>query len=192
MEKKNEMMLLVSIAFVVGLLVGIIGANVMQDTPTPGQTASAPPPTTGGQGNQQQQVQQLKKIVADDPENRNAWVRLGHAYFDSNQPTKAIEAYDKALALNSNDADVLTDQGVMFRRMGWYDKAIENFAKANEVNPSHAVSLFNMGIVYRYDLQDFDKAIEVWEKYLEVNPTGPQAEQVRAELEFLKNNSRGQ
>ncbi len=70
--------------------------------------------------------------------------------------------------------------------MGWYDKAIENFSRANEINPSHAVSLFNLGIVYRYDLQDFPKAIESWEQYLEIAPAGAQADQVRAELEFLK------
>lgn len=185
-------MLLLVIVFVVGVLVGIIGARVMQDSPKPTQTSSAPPPTAGAQGNQKQQIQQLKQIVADDPENRNAWVRLGHAYFDSNQPAKAIEAYDKALALNPNDADVLTDQGVMFRRMGWYDKAIENFSRAVEVNPSHSTSLFNMGIVYRYDLKEYDKAIEAWERFLEVNPTGPQADQVKAELEFLKSNSQKQ
>ncbi|NIQ98200.1 MAG: tetratricopeptide repeat protein [Desulfuromonadales bacterium] len=186
MEKKNEQMLLIVIAFAVGVLVGVIGAKVTQETPSQSPTAPAVAPPAAPQVNYQQQIQQLKQIVASDPENRNAWARLGHAYFDSNQPAKAIEAYDKALALNPNDADLLTDQGVMFRRMGWYDKAIENFSKANEVNPSHAVSLFNLGIVYRYDLQEFDKAIEAWEKYLQVNPTGQQAEQVKAELEFLK------
>ena len=37
----------------------------------------------------------LEEIVAREPGNRNAWVRLGHNFFDSNQPMRAINAYAK-------------------------------------------------------------------------------------------------
>ena len=74
----------------------------------------------------------------------------------------------------------------MFRRMGTYERAIQNFSKANEIDPTHAISLFNLGIVYRYDLKDFEKAQAAWTKYLEVNPNGAGSERVRQELEFLQ------
>lgn len=183
MEKKNETILIVVVTFLVGVLVGVIGIKATQGPGQKAQPVSAP---VAPQVNYEQQIQQLEKIVGQAPDNRNAWVQLGHAYFDSNQPAKAIDAYDKALALDPNDADVLTDQGVMFRRMGWFDKAIENFEKAHGVNSLHATSLLNLGIVYRYDLQEFDKAKDAWEKFLELQPTGQQADQIRAEIEFLK------
>jgi tetratricopeptide (TPR) repeat protein len=97
-----------------------------------------------------------------------------------------VEAYDRALELDPSDPNVLTDQGVMFRRLGWFDRAVENFTKASEIDPSHRQSLYNLGIVYRYDLQDFEKAGEAWEKFLALNPSGPGSDQVRAELEALK------
>ncbi len=53
---------------------------------------------------------------------------------------KAIDAYGKALELEANDANILTDQGVMYRRVGWYDKAITNFEKANALDRSHQQS----------------------------------------------------
>jgi len=74
----------------------------------------------------------------------------------------------------------------MFRRMGWFDRAIDNFSKAYQADPSHATSLFNLGIVYRYDVNDFAKAQEAWTKFLALNPTGPGSDRVRQELEFLK------
>jgi tetratricopeptide (TPR) repeat protein len=90
------------------------------------------------------------------------------------------------LELNGKDTDVLVDQGIMFRRVGWFDKAVENFNRALEINPRHQQALFNLGVVYRYDLQDYDKARETWSRYLEINPSGPGSDQVRAEMSFLE------
>lgn len=179
---KKENVLLVVIVLIVGVLVGIL---VSKGSRKPAKTASAPPQAAAPVANLQQTIKTLEGIVANDPANRNAWVELGHNYFDSDQPVKAIEAYDKALALGPDDANVLTDQGVMFRRMGQYDRAVENFNKANAIDPRHPQSLYNLGVVYRYDLKDFRKANEAWGKYLTLNPTGPGADQVRAEMQAL-------
>jgi len=179
---KKETVLLVGVVLIVGLLVGIL---IGKGGRGPVQAPSAAPQGAPAV-NYQQNIAMLEGIVAGDPNNRNAWVELGNNYFDSDQPVKAIEAYDKALALGGDDPNVLTDQGVMFRRMGWYDRAVENFTKASELAPTHAQSLYNLGVVYRFDLQDFAKAKEVWGRYLALNPSGPAAEQVRTEMQFME------
>lgn len=179
---KKETLLLVVVVLIVGILVGILVTRGGRGT---APTASAPPQAGAPVVNYQQTIKMLEGLVASDPSNRNAWVELGNNYFDSDQPVKAIEAYGKALALGPDDPNVLTDQGIMFRRMGWYDRAIENFSKAAALSPTHSQSLYNLGVVYRYDLQDFPKAKEVWSRFLALNPSGPSAEQVRSEMEFL-------
>ena len=182
---KKETIFFIVIALVAGVLIGVIYTNWKQ--------ASAPTASTVGTApvqapvNHQQQIAMLQEIVAREPGNRNAWVQLGHNYFDSDEPMPAVDAYAKALELNPDDPDILTDQGVMYRRLGWFDKAIDNFIQANKLNPNHQQSLYNLGIVYRYDLQDFDKAIDAWSRFLALNPSGAGADQIRAELEFLKN-----
>jgi tetratricopeptide (TPR) repeat protein len=178
---KKETILIVVLTLIVGLLIGILVTKGGKKT----GTAPAGAPATAPAVNYQQNIKMLEGIVAKDPANRNAWVELGHNYFDSDQPVKAIEAYDKALELDPSDPNVLTDQGVMFRRLGWFDRALENFKKAHELDPSHRQSLYNLGIVYRYDLQDFEKAREAWAKFLALSPSGPGSDQVRAELEVL-------
>ncbi len=180
---KKETILLIVVVLVVGILLGVIFTNARKNTQS---TATATAPASAPAVNYQQQISMLEGIVAKEPGNRNAWVQLGHNFFDSDQPMKAIEAYDKALAINGNDANVLTDQGVMYRRLGWFDKAISNFETAYKINPSHQQCLYNLGIVYRYDLEDFPKAIAAWEKFLVVNPSGPGSAQVRSELENLR------
>ena len=178
---KKETIFFGVVALIVGVLVGVIVTNARKsDRNTSSAPISSAPAVNAGQ-----QLTMLEGIVAREPSNRNAWVQLGNAYFDANQPMKSIDAYDKALAINANDPNVLTDQGIMFRKLGWTDKAVNAFEKAYKVDSNHAQSLFNLGVVYRYDLQDFAKAKETWERYLKINSSGPGADQVRAELDFI-------
>ena len=181
---KKETLLIAAVTLVAGFIIGLL---VAQKTSEP--TVAMPTGAPSGPAqtiNLQQKITELKNIVAKDPSNFQAWVTLGNEYFDSNQFMDAIEAYDKALEIRPNSPDVLTDQGVMFKNLGWFDRAIANFTKASEIDPSHATSIYNLGIIYRYDLQDFPKAMEVWTKFLEISPTGPGSDRVRQDLEFLR------
>jgi len=182
----KETILVGIVTLVAGLVIGLLIGQKSSTGPAGKPSASGAPVQQMPAVNMQQKLNELKSIVANDPKNRQAWVALGNEFFDSNQFMNAIEAYDKALELNGNDANVLTDQGVMFRRLGWFDRAIGNFEKAFEVDPTHVTSLFNLGIVYRHDLQDFAKAKEAWTRFLEINPTGPGSDRIRQELEFLQ------
>ncbi len=177
---KKESLFFIGVALIVGILIGILVSKESK-SPGPVQSTSTPAPTV----NLKQDIAMMEKLVANDPGNRGAWVQLGHAYFDTNQPVKAIEAYNKALEIDPNDSDLLTDQGVMFRRLGWFDRAEENFLKASELDPNHLQSLYNLGVVYRYDLQDVNRAREVWTRYLQINPSGQGSDNIRRELEAL-------
>jgi len=181
---KKETLLIVVVTLVAGFIIGLLVGQNNTGSGSPAQTGvpTGPVPTV----NLQQKLGELKNIVAKDPGNFQAWVALGNEYFDSNQFMGAIEAYDKALAIKPDSPDVLTDQGVMFKRLGWFDRAIGNFTKASEIDPSHATSVYNLGIIYRYDLQDFAKAQEAWMKFLEISPSGPGSDRVRQDLEFLR------
>lgn len=180
---KKETILFVVVALVAGFVIGLLAGEKTSGPVVPGTAGvpAGPPPMV----NLQKKIGELKNIVAADPGNFQAWVALGNEYFDSNQVMDAIQAYDKALEIKPDTPDVLTDQGVMFRRLGWFDRAIENFTRANEINPAHATSVYNLGVVYRYDLQDFDKAKAAWTRFLEINPTGPGSDRVRQDLDSM-------
>jgi cytochrome c-type biogenesis protein CcmH/NrfG len=181
---KKETLLIAVVALVAGCIIGFIAGQKSSgpSAPVVSSSPAGPPPTV----NLQQKLNELKNIVAADPTNFQAWVALGNEYFDSNQFMDAIEAYDKALEIQPNSPDVLTDQGVMFKRLGWFDRAIGNFNKANEIDPTHATSVYNLGVVYRYDLQDCPKAQQAWTRFLEISPSGPGSDRVRQDLEFLR------
>ena len=180
---KKENVLYIVVALLVGLLGGYLvfslaGGKKQAEIPNAGIPMGA-----GSPADYQARIAEAEKIVARDPKNLQAWVSLGNDYFDTSQPQKAIEAYGKALELNPNNPDVLTDQGVMFRRVGWFDKALSNFEKAQQIDPKHLQSLYNIGVVYLEDLKQPDKAFKAWGKYLEMDSTSPTAQQIKAVME---------
>jgi len=150
----------------------------------PGGMVGAPNVPGGGAG-ADQRIAIAKQLVAQNPKDVQAWISLGNDYFDSRQFQPAVDAYANALALDPKNPDVLTDQGVMYRELGQYDKALANFLKANEVAPTHMQSLFNAGVVYAYDKKDAKKAEETWLKVIANDKSGrfaAQAGQAIAEL----------
>lgn len=184
--KNKETVLFAVVALIVVLLVGVIAYRKGGQDKGSASSPSIAAQQGGASVNVQENIKILETMLISDPKNRSAWVELGNTYFDSQNPAKSVEAYAKALELNPNDPNVLTDQGVMYRQLGWFDKAIENFTKANTLDPRHIQSLYNIGIVYRHDLQDYVKATEVWKKYLELNPTGESADRIREELRQME------
>ena len=137
------------------------------------------PAGSGSPVDYQQRIAELEKVVANDPGNIQGWTMLANDYYDTDQAQKAIDAYNKALELKPNSPNILTDQGVMYKRIGRFDKALANFEKAQKIDPKHLQSLYNMGIVYSEDLKQPDKALKVWNHYLELDSTSPAAQQVK-------------
>ena len=72
-----------------------------------------------------------------------AFKSRGSAYDAKHQYEKAIDDYDRAVAINSTDADTFNNRGTSQRSLGHYDRAIADFDKATAINPSNASALSN-------------------------------------------------
>ncbi len=189
--KKEFALVLIVVAFVAGIVVGVITAVLYEEKSHPALTAMQQPspaavPPAISPVDIQKQIAPLLSILKDDPQNLKALIELGNAYFDSGQVDKSIEAYSKALEINPKNADVRTDLGIMYRRKRNFDRAIEEFKKAAEDDPKHVNSRYNLGIVYLHDKGDLKAAIKAWEDYLKVEPTGPRADNIRNQMGKMK------
>lgn len=116
-------------------------------------------------------IKELQAFLKENPDNAQAWVELGNAFFDLDRFEEAIETYNKALSLAPGNPHVLTDIGVMYRRNNEPEKALQSFNRAVEIQPDFESAWFNKGVVYMHDLNDIPKAIEAWEQLVKVNPT---------------------
>ena len=165
-------------ALLIGLVVGFIGGAVfasyklgpdtVHDHP---ENATDSAPAQAQLDNQAKEaISNLEAEVTAHPESVEAWTRLGHLYYDTDQVKNAIKAYAKSLELQPGNADVWTDLGVMYRRDKQPQKAIEAFEKAYSMQSDHAPSRLNKGIVLLYDLDKPEEAIAIWEELLAINP----------------------
>jgi len=179
--RKTTAMLIAVICLAAGFAVGVMYTNLDSDKEKSSIVRNVPSPpvnnttttttTTAQQINNMSLIEQLEKVVASDPGNTDALAQLGHAYFDTNQYTRAIEAYKKYLELKPDDADIWTDMGVMHRRRGEPVEALRAFDKAMEVDPGHQQSRFNKGVVLLSDQNDRDAAVKIWQELVEINPS---------------------
>jgi len=162
-------------------LAGVVPGALPAAAPGAMPTAAAPPTAEV-----QARIARIEAVVLADPKNHDAWAALGNEYFDTHQAQRAIDAYAKALALKPADPNVITDQGVMYRALGQFDKALANFQKANKLDPNHVQSLFNIGVVYANDLHKPEEAAKAWKQILIIAPNSDQAAQARQMLNQVK------
>jgi cytochrome c-type biogenesis protein CcmH/NrfG len=200
--KKETAILMIVIAFLVGFVSGATIAILkvkggsekvtrMQNPQIVPQTATQMAPMSASEGppsaELSSKIQALKEIAKKDPQNLSAWAELGNLYFDSDQPREAIDAYSQYLALKPDNPDVRTDMGIMYRKLGDFDRALEEFRKAAQSDPNHINSRYNIGLVLLHDKQDMKGAIKAWEEYLKVDPKSERAKRLRVQIDKMKN-----
>ncbi len=172
MVRRSTLVVSVAVALFFGLYMGSLLPSFFQSTVSSQKMEAGNGGSAPGQVDSQMQerIQNAEIFAADNPQNPTAWAQLGNAYFDANIPEKSIVAYTKALELQPNNPNVLTDRGTMYRRLKKFDLALASFSAASKADPKHEISLFNTGIVLYFDLGKKAEAKEVWQKLLQLNP----------------------
>ncbi|MDQ2688432.1 MAG: tetratricopeptide repeat protein [Armatimonadota bacterium] len=108
-----------------------------------------------------------------------AALALGNRAFDQQDWPSAVRFYSQAIASGVDGPDIRTDLGTAYRSLHQPQKALEEYAAAQKLNPEHENSLLNQGIVYASDLGDAPKAVAVWKQYLARFPQGQHVADVR-------------
>lgn len=152
------------------------------------QESSAPIPTGGGPSPMvfQNEINTLNSILAKDPKNLNALIKLGNIHMDTNNFPKAIEAYERALAIDPKNQNVRVDMGACYRSVGRSDRALALFEEATTMDPNHAIGHMNAGIVLLYDFNKPEEALVRFERFLELAPTHPNANGIRTMVQEIR------
>ncbi len=151
-----------------------------------------PPGTEGGTPEKAAiNIPALEERAQKSPDDAKAWIALGNGLYDTNQWQAAIEAYEKALALDPKNVDVRVDLGTCYRNFGNIEKAMEELRTAIAIDPSHQNARRNAGVVLAYDLKKPKEAIVEFEKYLELAPDSPDRDQIRAVIDELRSQEPG-
>jgi tetratricopeptide (TPR) repeat protein len=77
------------------------------------------------------------------PKDAGAWYNLGIAYWQSNQPAKAIEAYQQALRINPEHANAWYNLGIAYKNSGQTSQVMDVYKRLKTLNPAVADNFLN-------------------------------------------------
>lgn len=114
-------------------------------------------------GNYQTAIDLLKKVVAEDPKHKTAWMDIGRAYMVLRQSDNAIDAFKKQTDIDPYDELAYDSLGVAYTTERKYDDAATAYNKAIEINPLSQYAHAALGGMYQESHQ-YEKAVPELEK----------------------------
>ena len=190
---RNSGSALAIVSGVAGMLFGIIvgyllatqpGASRFSSTAEAAAPAAATAATTPVVNDSE--LQAYKDILKADPKNTRVATDLANRLYDAGRYSEAIPYYQQAFANDPKNVMVSTDLATSLFYAGRSDEALAQFDKSLSINPNHAQTLFNVGIVKRDGKNDPKGAIAAWERLLTAAPDYPDAAKVRSMIGELK------
>lgn len=117
----------------------------------------------------EQAIENLRGITAAVPDFTPAWLTLGTALQTLNRADEAIEAYQAALANNSQSADAHFELAKLYFGQGDRDKAVQQYKEALGIDPHYAMAHINLAAIFA-ELGNSEEARQHFEQGLEEFP----------------------
>ncbi len=179
------------IAVALYLLVGNSAAFSGVATTTP-QAPVASGSQADGQMSQRQieaNVAALAKRMEQNPGDTEGWIMLARSYMTLKKYSDATNAYAKAVALKTNDADLLADQAfamAMANDRQLQGQPLDLIKQALLIEPQNAKALDLAGSA-EFQARNYKQAIEYWQKVMEKTPPGSElAERLSQKIDEAK------
>ena len=138
-------------------------------------------PTLYFRGKAFRSSRQYDKAIADytaateaDPKMDVAFYEIGATHQALNQHAKAADAFGKAIALKTNNADYFYGRCVSYSWLGNIKSAINDCEAASRLRPGSAEMLGVLGRLYE-DSGQKQRAIETYRRAIAINPSQPEA-----------------
>ncbi|HUJ79484.1 MAG TPA: tetratricopeptide repeat protein [Nitrospiria bacterium] len=124
-------------------------------------------PVGGSQGPEQAAdpmaaIKAARDRVNKNPKDLDALIFLANANFDIQRYQEAADLYQKALDINSDNAQVRTDRASALYHMGRPKEAVEELNLALQSDYHHENALYNLGIIKLEAFNDREGAIAAW------------------------------
>ena len=114
-----------------------------------------------------------------NPNHSDAYVHRGLAWAKKRDFNRAIADFSDAIPRDPSGAFLaLNDRGNAYEAVGEYDRAIEDYGRAIQLNPGYAAAYYNRADVY-YAKLDFDRAVEDYSEAIRLEPDSARAHNSR-------------
>ncbi|MEE9372323.1 MAG: tetratricopeptide repeat protein [Saprospiraceae bacterium] len=123
-------------------------------------------------GQTQKALNDYSQVIELVPEKAAAYNSRGKLYFNSSARRdwpNALKDYKKALSIEPDNAEYMTNLGAIFAKMEDRSNALRYFSDAIKTNPNHAVAYLNRSIIYQLVNRPNDALSDI-QTYLGFNP----------------------
>jgi tetratricopeptide (TPR) repeat protein len=166
-----------------------IAANAMPAPAGPLAPTQVGPGGAEGGAPMMAEINALKQRLEDDGNDLASLRRLGDIYYEAAMWERAGGYYERALALEPDNPNLMTDLGVCYRGQQEFERALALFTRAQAVDPDHWESLFNMAVVTGFDLGRFDQAMSAIEAMESLADSVPRLVELRDALDQARRSS---
>lgn len=108
--------------------------------------------------------------VSKSSKTKQEWVDDGNALFNAGRYMEALNAFDRAIRIDSTYADAYEGRGSVLYLMERYAEALASYEQAISLDPQFAQAYFGKGNVL-YSLKRLEEALACQEQALEIEPT---------------------
>ncbi len=96
----------------------------------------------------------------------------GVAAFRNGDDATALLAFNRAILLDSNNANAYANRGIIFVHQGENAKALADYNKAIELDPYNSIAYGNRGVYYGQE-RNYELALQDLNKSMELNSSDP-------------------
>ncbi len=121
----------------------------------------------------------MKRVIAINPSNENAYYFLGYTELEQKHPDQARQAFDQLLKLNPNSADAHFGLAAVSSFENNYAEALAEYQRTAQINPRYENVFYDTGLM-QGKLGLYDDAIESFLKQRD-NGDDPDNENALAE-----------
>ena len=111
------------------------------------------------------------KTLDMEAENPYALIGLGYLHFDFKYYTEALRYWEQVLLLKDNQRNIkiLTALGNCHRKLKSFDRGLEYFERASEIEAGNFYALFGMADCFR-GLKRHEESLDYWQRILANDP----------------------
>lgn len=118
-------------------------------------------------GEYEEAITYFEKSLRENPDNAEAYCKVGTCYYFLRQCEKALEAYENAIRLDYNLAKAYKGLGETYYLLGRWEDAIEAYKRAIKITPKNTELYASLANVY-VSTDHPDKSRECYEKIVEI------------------------
>lgn len=131
------------------------------------------------------QFEECLKILPNEINKDEILLTMGFHLGHANKFALALKYLNKSIEANNKNVDALTEIAYCYDGLSNYNKSIEYYLKAIDIDPLSEINWYNLGLVYT-KTSNLEKAIEAFDYSLAIDPEYLSAILAKANLLVLK------